>query len=147
MAAAMFMSSNPLPIVPMQHLVVWCPNSGGVKQKQERDALKNTDVFDDVQYSHGVSLLSLADTILAPPIISSITTPWTSILGLDTNRGGECLPLLVCKAYEGDNSEHDLRTYTSSSMLVRSSASTKRVAGQFTKLPTSSAPASPRITS
>ncbi|PPQ85666.1 hypothetical protein CVT25_002482 [Psilocybe cyanescens] len=98
-----------------------------------------------------------------PATISSTTRPPASIVGLDANtdRDVKRMPLLVDFATcndddwngdrEGEDSEHDLRMHASSSTLVHShshssaSALKKRVAGQFTKSPMSSAPSSPRI--
>ncbi|PPQ71103.1 hypothetical protein CVT25_004975 [Psilocybe cyanescens] len=158
MAAAMFMNSNALPIALMRSLVVSVPDlawgSDDNKNAMLGRALTYLTMYSTlgmvVRYSYGVSLLSRADTVLAPATtISSTTTPSTSVLGLDTDtdRGGERTPLLVDFTDEGEDSEHDLRTHASSSTLVHSSASMKRAAGQFTESPTSSAPSSPRVAS
>ncbi|PPQ88776.1 hypothetical protein CVT25_008634 [Psilocybe cyanescens] len=101
-----------------------------------------------VRYSYGVTLLSRADTILAPPaIISSTTTPSASILRVDTDKGGERTLFFVDFANEGEDRKHELRMHASSSTPVHSSSSTKRVAGQFTVSPTSSALSPPCVMS
>ncbi|PPQ82151.1 hypothetical protein CVT25_015141 [Psilocybe cyanescens] len=130
-AAVMFMNSNALPIALMLSFVVSVPNlAWGSDDKKKR-----ADIFNDVQYAWGGGLLSWAGTILAPPVPSSATLPFASILGPDTDRnaGGEGTPLLLDFAdddeQEGDGDEHGLRTHAWSPTLVQSSASMKRGGG------------------
>ncbi|PPQ94756.1 hypothetical protein CVT25_007687 [Psilocybe cyanescens] len=92
MAAAICMNSNALAITLMPSFVVLVPNLAWGSDDNKNCA----DVFDGVHCAWNNSS-SRADTILAPPVLSSATPPFTSVLGLDTdpNAGGEGTPLLL----------------------------------------------------
>ncbi|PPQ94144.1 hypothetical protein CVT25_007982 [Psilocybe cyanescens] len=144
MAATICMNSNALDIALMPSFVISVPNLAWGSDDKKNCA----DVFDDIHYAWNNSS-SRADTILSPPVLSSASTPFTSILGLNTDRNAEdertslLLDFADDDEQEGDGDEDDLRMHAWCSMLVQSPGG---VAGRFTESPASSAPSSLRIT-